>query len=169
MIYINIEKWDAVPGVAKRRLPKMLKAAFLAAGRHWHRKMRPEHFKRGAFQRYAGIYRARGKAYAKKKAAALKKRGKPHNLPLVYTGESRRQTATNKTIKGTSKGVTVRMRAPGLTWRGGRRKGGGSPINKRLELTFVSDREGQKLVRIIDGVMEKELMTIKVRTSRRIA
>jgi hypothetical protein len=164
VIYINVTHWGAVPGVAKRRLPKMLKAAFLVAGRHWHRRMRPEHFTRGAFQRYAGIYRARGKAYAKKKAAALKKRGKPYNLPLVYTGESRRATATNKTITGTSKGVTIRMRAPGLNWRGK-----GEKVNKRRELTFISDREGRTLVRIIDGVMEKKLMTIKVRTSRRIA
>lgn len=154
---IHIEYQGLIPWLgefAKREWQRIQREAWLIVGRRWHERMRPKHFKRSAISEYG--YKPRGAKYE-----ARKFREKGHRDPLVFTGASRRSTATGR-ITATYHGVRVAMTAPNLN----------RDPRLREELTRITPREAEELGRTLDREIERRIKaggSIGSRISKRAA
>lgn len=153
--FVMIET-GAVPGVMKRDLNKVLKAAFKEAGEWWQVKRLPRHFTRKAISEYnykpregdrgataTQVFRVRIKgqiefrrrvSYTEKKFRKFK-----HKLPLVWTGDSMRLSATGR-VTATSRRFRVTVPAPTLNRR----------PHMREEVVRVTDQEETMMVNMIN-------------------
>ena len=161
MMYIKMHYRGAIPSVMKKREfnNTVLKPAWEAVGAYWHRHMLPKHFTEQGAREYH--YAKRTRNYQKRK-----RREKGHNLPLVWSGESRRMSRT-RNVKATFKGVKVLVRAPGLNRI--RRSKSGKGINKRDELVRVTQREAGTLRDVWKRNVKMRIAGITTKRTERIA
>lgn len=167
MIYFQVRTRGPVPGVMKRELNKIFKFAYLRCGLRWHRKFRPKHFTEAGAREYRykprkGEKLRRDSKRFRRSYTGRKLRKWGHTLPLVWSGTSRQRSRIPR-IKATSKGVRVIINAPALNFRpkGGR-------IDMRSEMTHVSARERDELVRLFDKTVDQKLKQIRRTTRKRI-
>jgi len=156
MILLNVTYTGHVPGVAKRRLPRMKKAAYTAAAVDWHQTARPKHFSRAGAREYNYKPRKgeRGNAHPKgfKRSYTGRKLAKyGHTLPLVYSGLTQGLTR-QRDVRATATGCKVVIHAPGLNRRHPK-----SQITMRLEMTAVSDADRQRAVASIDAELQRQI------------
>lgn len=112
MLPIQITVKSRPPEVSKRAWSAATKAGFQAAGKLWHEKFLPDHFKPGAAQRYS--YRPRSRKYleAKLKAGRSGRAVDGGRTPLVYTGLMRELLLGFPFFRAYPTRVTVRMHGP---------------------------------------------------------
>lgn len=168
MVLIRVTERGAVPGVAKRELNTMLKAAWEETGVHWHRSMRPKHFTHAGAREYGYTPRKGERGAAGTKGFRQSYTGRKlkrfgHTLPLVYTGESRELTRI-RDVRATSKGVRIVMNAPKLNFRSRH-----STINMRDEMTRISAGEARELVAVLDAAYQRRLDAVRDVRTREIA
>ncbi len=142
MLYFTLKETGPTPGILKRALPRLNKAAWKAAGIFWHTEFRPLHFLRSATRRYGYLPRSgsrlpRGSKGFRRSYSGRKLRKYHHMKPLVFSGQSRDLTKI-RNIKATSKGVRVSMNAPALN---ARPKDGRIRMHKELRKVIPAERE----------------------------
>ena len=120
----------------------LLKTAYHDLGVWVHDTLMAKHFTQEGAAEYG--YRRRSARYAKRKRAKF-----GHNLPLVYSGETRSRVMAPvgqwSRVSATSRGVTLTFSVPRLNYRGG-----------HAELTAVSRRDLRAMRRhVIDYIEEK--------------
>ena len=172
-----------VPG-GRRILNQITRAAWNRAGIFWHTRMAPKHFTHAAYSEYD--YTPRTGKYQK-----AKKRKYGHNLPLVFSGDSRRLAATQDVRPFTGSVATVRefvsMSGSKIRWKeragrvtGGvrivihatglnRRPGIHARINLRDEMTRVSDREGRQIVKVLRSHYIKGIEAIRGQKTKTVS
>lgn len=160
MILFKIKYQGAVPRLAQRELRRLLRDSFEDAGVFWHRMFRRKHFTKAGAREYGytprkGEQAGRGSKAFRRSHTGRKLRQFGHTLPLVFTGQSRQLTRI-RDIRATSKGVRIVMRAPGLN-----RRPRGGRINLREEMTRVSIRERDALVKRFDRQLGTKLRRLK--------
>ena len=132
------------PTVFARQFNEWIQNSYKVALLHWHREMRPKHFQESAIAEYG--YQPRKADYTESK-----RQSEGHARPLVYSGESERETE-RFTIRTTSKEGRLTMPAGNLAWMPKGRK-----ISMREELTTVTDAEKQELANLIDVDMHRQI------------
>jgi hypothetical protein len=140
-IGIKVKYTGAIPGVtmSQREWNDIQRGVWGAVGRYWHVHFRDKHFTRAGAAEYG--YQDRSAAYQRRKAKTYH-----HQIPLVFTGESRRRVRTARVVPFATAnrvGVRVRMSAPALNFR----RSAKSP-DMREELTTISEGEGRELSRL---------------------
>jgi len=93
------------PETVLKELRARAKAVLKGVGEKWYWEFLPRHFQADAMTRYG--YPARDAAYVRRKL-----RQKGHQRPFVWSGETEQMMRREARISSTSKGVTVKMRAP---------------------------------------------------------
>jgi hypothetical protein len=165
MILIRVTERGATPGVARKLMRQMLTVCWDAAGKHWHRVMRPRHFTRRAYREYGyekrqGERGAQGSQGFRRSYTGRKLSRYGHTDPNVLTGTTRDMTL-RRSVRATSQGCRVVMDVPPYFLL----RRADSRINKPDELRRVSPQEEQELVRIIDETLQAQMD--KDRTIRR--
>jgi len=153
----------------KREMAKCMREMWRELGIYWHRKMRPKHFTNPGAREYGytprqgerGRPHPKGKFYRTYTGRKLRQRG--HTRPLVLTGESRALTRM-RIVRADSKGVRIPIKANKLNYRYR-----GSPIHMRDEMTRISMRERQQLIRRGERYLAAAVMRSKARVSKRVA
>ncbi len=160
-LVIEWRESGATPAVLKKDLNKIIKKVWAATAEHWHRHQRPKHFTTAGGREYGytprsgqrGSKRKRFKgSYTQRK---IQKHG--HDRPLEFSGTSRQLTRIQN-IVATSKGATIRMRAPALNF-----KPKGSAVNMREELTTISAGDLANLKRVANVTFQRELRELEQR------
>lgn len=153
-----------VKGAAKRKLPKLVKAALFDAVRRWHsgesfapgygkgkavarQGFLKVHFTPNAFSRYPDVYRKRSRKYNERKMKAF-----GHASPLRWTGNTMREIMLGVRVSGTSKKARGRMSGAN---RALNFKPGGHDLG--AELRTVNAHEAEQLAiyvgeHIADGI-----------------
>lgn len=128
--------WQAPPEELNKRIPGALTRALREVAYRWKNGLLPKHFKTQGMYEYG--YQPR-----KQKTKEIKKILGVPNLPLVQSGDLRREVMSSpgkpRIIKKGGKvprGVSLTMKAPGYA---NYRRG----IDKKKEITLVSPREAQ--------------------------
>jgi len=155
----EIKSRGVVPGLPKRTYNGFLKRAYFLLGLWWHTKCRPKHFTRAGAREYHYTPRQGERGSASENArrgfrstyTGQKLRRMGHTLPLVWSGLSRAMTAI-RNIRASFKGVKVVLNAPTLNYRRP-----GSPIDKRREMTTVSEAERQRGLKILAAGLDAQL------------
>lgn len=141
--FISVEVVGRGGPFSRRAVNKILERIYRRLIRHWHANFRPKHFTMAAKSEYG--YAARQAKYEKRK-----RRQKKHNLPLVWSGESRDNSKTFRVVSN-SKGARCVM----PTLRTFNFRGNGSQINMREEFTRTSKLEIFEYNRIATGMLDK--------------
>lgn len=138
------------PKLMQRELNNVNRELMEELGWHWHRRIRPKHFRNSATTEYGYAPRAgeRGSGRPWKGSYTyLKLRFYGHTRPLVLTGESEQATETSGRVEATATKTKaqakVRMDAPALNFKNPK-----SRIDLRDELTRVSPRDEQDLTHL---------------------
>ena len=160
--------------VAKKHFARLANAAFIRAIRWWHRKVLPKHFQAGAERRYR--YQSRSSKYAVYKSEIARISSRQYDLPLVYTGELRRQVTSRIQLKAmkTKPKVRGRMSGPQYLRPAGRparttgRDGGRQP-DMGAELTRTTNFEQANMIRMIKAHIIKGLKRLKNRRKKKVA
>lgn len=146
MKYSIVFESSGVSGMKKSEMNSILRDGFAYIGEYWHRHFRARHFSNDAYQEYG--YQRRTQAYNRRKIKHL-----GHNLPLVFTGESR-DLSKQKKITATKNGVHVTMPVRKLNF-----KRSAKAPNMPKELTTISAREhaimDEKMVRFIERKLQQ--------------
>lgn len=140
----------------QRVINKAQRKALKVAGKYWHRKYLPLHFKRAAYHRYP-------KAYKKRKPISWRdpqsaKRASAAARPLYDTGRAMTRAMTSPLLsawggfRSTRTRATVRFEIPGHVLL--IRQWGYEPVK---ELTAWNPQEGRKLADIVAQQMGTEL------------
>lgn len=136
MAKLKVTVTGPTPGVLKGELLRIFRVTMLEIGELWHSTMRPKHFTAEGATEYH--YKKRTDKYMR-----AKENKKKHQLPLVWSGESRTRAIAKRIYPRAKKaggeyvtGVTVTMNIPTLNLRP---KGG--KINLREELVRTSAKE----------------------------
>ena len=145
-----------------------MRAGFTAIGHYWHRALRPKHFThRGAteynYEPRVGERWNLGSKGFRASYTGRKLRRFGHTRPLVYTGQSERDSKIAR-IVATSKRVRVIMTLPRLNWRHPSR---GKTM--REELTTISKGEERLLLRLFRDRVIAGLNGIKGMIRRKAA
>jgi len=111
----------------------LVKGAWALTGATWHRDYSAKHFTAEGAREYR--YQRRTRKYEDRK-----QRLKGHKDPLVFSGRSRR-LARLADVRATPKGVRVVLHARQLNRR----------RHMRREMTYISHREKQALVKALRG------------------
>lgn len=154
MLPITISVKTRPPEGSKRAWNAATKAAFQAAGKVWHERFLPDHFKPGAAAQYG--YRPRSRKYLEAKLRAGKK-GKAEDggtSPLVYTGLMRDLLTNHPIYRAYPTRVSIRM--PGPRYVGMRVFKANQP-NKGAEVTKVLPSQKQQLAAVIKSTIRAEL------------
>jgi len=161
MFLIEMKQTGCPVGVMKRDWNKWVKAANLAMGSHWHENFKRKHFTDDGAREYGytprkGQRKTPGsksyrRSYWGRKVAKLAKQGR-RALPLVLTGDSRRQAMSQKKVVATSKLCRVKINAPGLN-----RRAKGSKVNMREEMTTVTRKEFRALWKVHAEVIRRAM------------
>jgi hypothetical protein len=171
MIVFTIKKTGWIAKLPKSKFNACARQAFREIGMYWHRALRPKHFThRGAteygYEPRQGERGSAGGRGFRRTYTGRKLHRYGHTRPLVYTGESERESKTAR-IVATSKRVRVRMKLPRLNWRHESRT-----KTMREELTMISAAEEKRLLALFTDRLMKGLKGIKTtvrRTMRRAA
>lgn len=158
MMGVIIKYRGATPKIAKRKLPRILKEAFRLTLSFWHKSMRPKHFTKAGATEYGYDKRSgeRGSGRAFKGSYTQKKLRKfGHTKPLVYTGESMNLSRI-RDVRSTSKGGRVVMRVPTFN-----RRPKGKKRSMREEMTQVSVKERNQLVRIFERAVDAQIKRVR--------
>lgn len=131
---------------------KIIKGVLQQLAKEWHNRFLPQHFVAGAAQRYN--YKARTIAYKKRKERVAATRNPEARLPLVWSGDLKRQTVRMAILSGTAKKATARMQAPRYVHMYA--KGGNHP-HIAGELTRVTRDEADILAKMAEALMTAEL------------
>jgi hypothetical protein len=158
MILMTVKWTGPIPGVTlkARELNAIKRAGYEKIGLLWHRTMRPKHFTQAGAKEYgytprSGEDAARGSKSFRQSYTGRKWRTKGHTFPLMWSGMSR-QLSRIRDVRATSKGVRIVIRAPALNFRNPHTK-----INMREEMTRVSIKERDQLIRELDRQMDLEM------------
>lgn len=141
-----------VTAMGKREVNNVVKLAFNGAGVYWHRQFAKRHFTGAAWNLYD--YTPRRRPYWRRKLRQLK-----HQLPLVWSGESRLMATRFATVRATHKEARVAMPAYKLNF-----KSPGQRVDMAKELRTIASSEYTAL----EGVMEKSI-TRELRSSKKSA
>lgn len=152
----------AVPNllVGKKRLANIKRAVFYRLGAYWHRELRPKHFTVAGGREYHYAPR-QGETGAdwKRSYTGIKFTAKGHRKPLVYSGESERESRAARivaTSTSTRSSVRVTMQVPKLNYKGG-------GIDMAEELRTISAKEEDDLTRMAEADLVKEFNRINAR------
>lgn len=150
------------PGPFKTEFERSIKQTMIELGEHWREKFLPRHFTTEAYHEYR--YSPRTKEYMQKKMRHF-----GHNLPLVLTGQSRREILRSNRDpvirrKAGVLGVEVKFSAPSHFFKYSKK---GKIVNKVDELTRVSKREISTLAKMMDRNMEQRLQSMRETRVRR--
>jgi len=129
------------PRIFVREHNRALRAAHEAAAAFQHKKHMPDHFKMVGYGKYR--YDQRSARYRKRK-----QREKSHQLPNVFTGNTRREILASRTIRATPKGARLSMRFS--------LSGGSGRFYVRRGMSF---RQIQSQVQMMRRVAELEAIT----------
>jgi len=160
----RIKYHGAMPGTRRFAafLNRAKRGAWSDAGLFWHKKLRPKHFtNRGAteygYQPREGERNRPGRAGFKRSYTGRKLRQFGHTRPLEYTGHSRALTRLRDVRTLTKgRGVRVVLHSPGYN-----RRATGSSIRMAAELTTISEREANQIVRLWNRSLERRLKRYK--------
>ena len=156
------------PKVLKaREWTKMLKLVWFRVGMFWHKFILPKHFtKRGAAEyKYP---KRQGEVYTGERGGwsrtyhSKKLKSKHHGHPLTFTGELKKAALGLVDIRATGNGANIYLR--GLPPHVNMRVSENSP-NMRAELTALSNKDIDTLVRFGDKQIDRELKRIAGGTS----
>ncbi len=159
-ITFRVKYSGAVPSdmsFTQRTWNRIMREAWGTVGRYWHRRFRRKHFTTAGAKEYG--YRKNNPDYEWVKKYGKIYWGKPvppaarANLPLVFSGESRRRTKQARiTPYAHSKksGVRVAMNAPALNYWG-----------LAAELTTISAVETQQLILVLDTQIDRLLRRVR--------
>jgi len=142
------------PGILRKHKNLILKAAYADVADWWHRVIRPKHFRESARRAYG--YKRR-----QPKTVETKRRRFKHNLPLVLTGRSKKQTEQRQ-ISATSKRATVRMRSGNI---------GRNPearIDTAAELVIVSASDARLIAERFARFIDRNVRAIREVRQKRI-
>lgn len=138
-------------------LKKIIKEGTQDLVREWHEKFFPKHFTSIGAAQYK--YATRNFKYTKKKK---NKRG--HELPLVFTGQLKRETSRSIRVSGTSKGAKGILSGPKYMYY----FNPGSSPDKAAELVAVSKKEVTLLAKKLDKQATKRLNDVKTKRTVRM-
>lgn len=155
MIKFLLIETGAVPGVAKRAIPKVLKTAWLNAVKYWHSVLRKKHFTTAGAREYR--YREPSDKYLLKK---LNKKG--HDNPLVWSGRGQEATRLGKLNSTKSRGI-VRMDARVFNFKP---EGYDQPL--RAQLLAMSKDDETAIARIVMRSFASGISAIRHRKKKRI-
>jgi hypothetical protein len=144
---------SGLSAMRKSDMNAVVRKAYEKVGEYWHKNFRAKHFSNLAYQEYG--YQPRSKAYNRRKLKYLK-----HNLPLVFTGQSR-DLSKSRTIYATKNGVSVTMPVRAFNFR----RTAKSP-DMQKEFRTVSDKERAILHDIGQKVIEKEIIRFNRRKTK---
>ncbi len=141
-------EYNRTPGTILKVIRQGVAKVLGKLGERWHKKTRPKHFTRRAYTEYG--YQRRTASHTKRKR---KRYG--HTLPLVWTGQLRRQTGA-ATISTTRKSVKVKMNAPRYLYQN-RKDTTVKPINKADELVRLSGAEINQIGKALHDGLVREM------------
>lgn len=164
---IKIRERGATPGILKRELQKLKKAAFEAAGVCWHQQIRPKHFTTAGAGEYGYAPRKgeRGNVGShgfQRTYTGRKLKAYGHTRPLVLTGESEAMSRI-RDVRATSKKARIVIRAPRLNYRNP-----ASQANPRAELTAVSQKDAAAMVKQFERELDRQIKTVRKTKSKTI-
>jgi len=151
---------------------QIIREAWVAVGKFWHREQRPRHFTtRGAKEYgYAPRKGEAGNPHPKGFWASYtgrKVRQFGHRRPLEYTGELRRMTRARRIVTtATSNRSTLRIQMPQA--RKANLRHPKSKINMREELTTVSRRDAEADVKVHNDFMNTRLRLFRGRKAKKL-
>lgn len=161
---IKIKEIGATPGLLKKQIKPILKKGYKDIGDHWHQKMRPKHFTREGAREYGYTPRkgeaGSGKAF-KSSYTGAKHRRFGHTLPLVFSGVSR-QLSRLRDVRATSRGVRIVMTIPAFNF-----KPKNSSIDMRQEMSRVSIRERNTIIRVMDRSLDNNINRLRTQKTTR--
>lgn len=132
--------------IKRSEFNKIAREVWLAGGRFWHEEILQKHFTYQAVHEYQ--YAPRSASHVK-----AKRRKYGHNLPLVFSGESKEMLESQSEVRSTQNGVSVVMRAPKhfFTYR----KDYKAP-DKVEEVKTFSRNDGVQMARVWEDAFVKE-------------
>ena len=155
------------PKVLKaREWTKMLKLVWFRVGMFWHKFILPKHFTQQGANEYK--YQPRqGQKWQGEKGwtrtyHAVKIKHKHHGHPLTFTGELKKAAMGLVDVRATGNGANIYLR--GLPPHVNMRVSENSP-NMAVELTALSNKDIDTLVRFGDKQIDRELKRIAGGTS----
>ncbi len=128
-------------GMKKSELNAVLKAGFTNQGEYWHRNYRKKHFSNLAYGEYG--YQRRTAGYNKRKQKYF-----GHNLPLVFTGQSR-DLSQSKNVRSTKKECVVTMPVRAFNFK---RTPSSPDLQKEFRTVSASEQK------ILDDRMENHIV-----------
>ena len=137
----------------------ILSDAWEHAGAFWHRNILPKHFTTAGAAEYG--YAKRTKNYMIRKA---RKQG--HQVPMVWSGATRKAAIRTRDVRVTSTGARVVLRGlPAYIWQsqyrnagGGSRWGTGQP-NMVKELMTISEGDAKAVAQVMDRFITRRAKT----------
>jgi len=163
---ITIRAQGFMPGFGtQRHLNSAVRSTWEHVGRFWHRMFRPKHFTEAGAREYGYIAR-KGERMVQSRAkgwagtyVARKKREKGHNLPLVWSGDTRELSRQHREkAAATRKRSYVKVIMP---VRGLNRKHPKSQINMAEEMRRISPAEDAVLTREHEDALLRRLDTVQ--------
>ncbi len=158
----------AVPSelnLSQREFNNIKREAWIRIGKYWARHFRPLHFTAAGAQKYAynprkgqtgnPHYSAKGRVNFWSSYSGRKQKSKRHQLPLVFTGESRAATRSYRveaTATSTQSKCRVVMRAPNLSYRHP-----ASKIDMPAELTRITPGEFSLMMSLYARIINRKL------------
>ncbi len=128
-------------GMKKSELNAILKTGFAKQGEYWHKNFRKRHFSNMAYSEYG--YQKRTSAYNRRKQRAF-----GHNLPLVFTGQSR-DLSQSRNIRATKNYCLVTMPVRAFNFKR-------TPQSPDLQKEFRTVSQSEQ--KILDDRMEKHIV-----------
>jgi hypothetical protein len=145
----------------KRAFNNAVKGAHEDMGRFWHGAIRPKHFTSAGAREYGYAPRDGERDHVGVRGFArsytgIKLRRRGHTRPLVWSGDSMRQSG-RLDVRATNKRVRVVMNVPTLNFS----PKGRPDMNMRAELTEISDSDFAKMVRVFQRSLDRRLARAK--------
>jgi len=157
---VSIATDQSMTGLSKADWRKLLIRAWRVAGAYWHKVILPKHFTMAAYAEYD--YRPRSLRTPARKDrnrnylsyVVAKGKYKGHALPLVWSGELKRQVARIEDVRADSMGARVILHGPKYLWQ--YRKDLNQP-EKAAELAAVSEADSRVIAEVMDRFIAGEL------------
>lgn len=164
---VSVVKIERPADVAVREWRRISREAHRAAGEHWHQRMLPLHFRRGAAATYG--YQPRSDKYLANKDRWAR-RGKLVNGKrvtggrqddLVLTGRLAQKVKEWATLMAYPGRVTVRMIGPVYATFRPNRPNGSSQPDKPKEITRVIPVEAELLANLVSQKIQEGILAIR--------
>ena len=165
---MKLTQQGAIAAFGRRSVNDVVRAAFAKAGDHWGRNFLLKHFTKAGAREYDYAPRkgehARAGSKRFKRIAGPAERRAGEILPLVYSGELKREASTYRvTAKATSKTAYAHVALPRAN------KANRLATKFRGELHRVSKAEWQVLTRLINRAILAGLNRLPARKHKKIA